>query len=490
MRNVSSVCRASVVVEQSRGMHAVRSQLDSIAEAGDGCNAEQGGADAAGLPAAVLVLQNDRLKALVQTRDRELAGVREQLRASEERAAKIFGELRQAKQAFVGENASRELLQYKTMLHGINSEFRELQVDRDRSEASLLDQLGATEKKLSLNQQELEEIKNQCASAKAAADQLQLETETLRKDLAARDASNDSLLGQLQTLWRLASRGASTLPVIPGCSLTRAPAAAADFAGVNECVSSVSEAAEPPTSTRVVKEDCDALSGASIAESAEDASWPKSLCKNSGERGPDASKIPAVLSSLADGLHQHIMEMMDSIQLRDRQVERTSRDLDEQKSKMDDLIQAHSATQQETQALLEERDERIARLLQDMKNAQDGLESGREATARLTERICEMQETEADLRAKTDALQEQVRTKGMECSHLENAVRSVQNELDQARGESEEEQKRIDALEFEKHSLEVSMQQVLEASRRWEDNCNDLMKASSTLEETKSNLVS
>ena len=157
---------------------------------------------------------------------------------------------------------------------------------------------------------------------------------------------------------------------------------------------------------------------------------------------------------------------------------------------MDDLIQAHSSTQQETQALLEERDERIARLLQDMKNAQDDLESGREATARLTERICEMQETEADLRAKTDALQEQVRTKGMECSHLENAVRSVQNELDQARGESEEEQKRIDALEFEKHSLEVSMQQVLEASRRWEDNCNDLMKASSTLEETKSNLVS
>ena len=468
-------------------MHAVRSQLDSIAEAGDGCNAEQGGADAAGLPAAVLVLQNDRLKALVQTRDRELAGVREQLRASEERAAKILGELRQAKQAFVGENASRELLQYKTMLHGINSEFRELQVDRDRSEASLLDQLGTTEKKLALNQQELDAIKVQCASAKAAADQLQLETETLRKDLAARDASNDSLLGQLQTLWLLASRGASTLPAIPGCSLTRAPAAAADFAGVDECVS---EAAEPPTSTRVVKEDCDALSGSSIAESAEDASWPKSLCKNSGERGPDASKIPAVLSSLADGLHQHITEMMDSIQLRDRQVERTSRDLDEQKSKMDDLIQAHSSTQQETQALLEERDERIARLLQDMKNAQDGLESGREATARLTERICEMQETEADLRAKTDALQEQVRTKGMECSHLENAVRSVQNELDQAKGESEEEQKRIDALEFEKHSLEVSMQQVLEASRRWEDNCNDLMKASSTLEETKSNLVS
>ena len=487
MRNVSSVCRASAVVEQSHGMHAVRSQLDSIAEAGDGCNAELGGADAAGLPAAVLVLQNDRLKALVQTRDRELAGVREQLRASEERAAKILGELRQAKQAFVGENASRELLQYKTMLHGINSEFRELQVDRDRSEASLLDQLGATEKKLALNQQELDAIKVQCASAKAAADQLQLETEMLRKDLAARDASNDSLLNQLQTLWLLASRGASTLPAIPGCSLTRAPAAAADFAGVDECVS---EAAEPPTSTRVVKEDCDALSGASIAESAEDASWPKSLCKNSGERGPDASKIPAVLSSLADGLHQHITEMMDSIQLRDRQVERTSRDLDEQKSKMDDLIQAHSSTQQETQALLEERDERIARLLQDMKNAQDGLESGREATARLTERICEMQETEADLRAKTDALQEQVRTKGMECSHLENAVRSVQNELDQARGESEEEQKRIDALEFEKHSLEVSMQQVLEASRRWEDNCNDLMKASSTLEETKSNLVS
>ena len=487
MRNVSSVCRASAVVEQSHGTRAVRSQLDSIAEAGDGCNAEQGGADAAGLPAAVLVLQNDRLKALVQTRDRELAGVREQLRASEERAAKILGELRQAKQAFVGENASRELLQYKTMLHGINSEFRELQVDRDRSEASLLDQLGTTEKKLALNQQELDAIKVQFASAKAAADQLQLETETLRKDLAARDASNDSLLNQLQTLWLLASRGASTLPAIPGCSLTRAPAAAADFAGVDECVS---EAAEPPTSTRVVKEDCDALSGSSIAESAEDASWPKSLCKNSGERGPDASKIPAVLSSLADGLHQHITEMMDSIQLRDRQVERTSRDLDEQKSKMDDLIQAHSSTQQETQALLEERDERIARLLQDMKNAQDGLESGREATARLTERICEMQETEADLRAKTDALQEQVRTKGMECSHLENAVRSVQNELDQAKGESEEEQKRIDALEFEKHSLEVSMQQVLEASRRWEDNCNDLMKASSTLEETKSNLVS
>ena len=468
-------------------MHAVRSQLDSIAEAGDGCDAEQGGADAAGLPAAVLVLQNDRLKALVQTRDRELAGVREQLRASEERAAKIFGELRQAKQAFVGENASRELLQYKTMLHGINSEFRELQVDRDRSEASLLDQLGTTEKKLALNQQELDAIKVQFASAKAAADQLQLETETLRKDLAARDASNDSLLGQLQTLWLLASRGASTLPAIPGCSLTRAPAAAADFAGVDACVS---EAAEPPTSTKVVKEDCDALSGSSIAESAEDASWPKSLCKDSRDRGPDASKIPAVLSSLADGLHQHIKDMMDSIQLRDRQVERTSRDLDEQKSKMDDLIQAHSATQQETQALLEERDKSIARLLQDMKNAQDGLESGREATARLTERICEMQETEADLRAKTDALQEQVRTKGMECSHLENAVRSVQNELDQAKGESEEEQKRIDALEFEKHSLEVSMQQVLEASRRWEDNCNDLMKASSTLEETKSNLVS
>ena len=487
MRNVSSVCRASAVVEQSHGMHAVRSQLDSIAEAGDGCNAEQGGADAAGLPAAVLVLQNDRLKALVETRDKELAGVREQLRASEERAAKILGELRQAKQAFVGENASRELLQYKTMLHGINSEFRELQVDRDRSEASLLDQLGATEKKLALNQQELDAIKVQCASAKAAADQLQLETEMLRKDLAARDASNDSLLNQLQTLWLLASRGASTLPAIPGCSLTRAPAAAADFAGVDECVS---EAAEPPTSTRVVKEDCDALSGASIAEAAEDASWPKSLCKNSGERGPDASKIPAVLSSLADGLHQHIKDMMDSIQLRDRQVERTSRDLDEQKSKMDDLIQAHSATQQETQALLEERDERIARLLQDMKNAQDGLESGREATARLTERICEMQETEADLRTQINALQEEVRTKGMECSHLENAVRSVQNELDQAKGESEEEQKRIDALEFEKHSLEVSMQQVLEASRRWEDNCNDLMKASSTLEETKSNLVS
>ena len=468
-------------------MHAVRSQLDSIAEAGDGCNAEQGGADAAGLPAAVLVLQNDRLKALVQTRDRELAGVREQLRASEERAAKIFGELRQAKQAFVGENASRELLQYKTMLHGINSEFRELQVDRDRSEASLLDQLGATEKKLALNQQELDAIKVQFASAKAAADQLQLETETLRKDLAARDASNDSLLNQLQTLWLLASRGASTLPAIPGCSLTRAPAAAADFAGVDACVS---EAAEPPTSTKVVKEDCDALSGSSIAGSAEDASWPKSLCKDSRDRGPDASKIPAVLSSLADGLHQHIKDMMDSIQLRDRQVERTSRDLDEQKSKMDDLIQAHSSTQQETQALLEERDKSIARLLQDTKNAQDGLESGREATARLTERICEMQETEADLRAQTDALQEQVRTKGMECSHLENAVRSVQNELDQAKGESEEEQKRIDALEFEKHSLEVSMQQVLEASRRWEDNCNDLMKASSTLEETKSNLVS
>jgi chromosome segregation ATPase len=101
-----------------------------------------------------------------------------------------------------------------------------------------------------------------------------------------------------------------------------------------------------------------------------------------------------------------------------------------------------------------------------------------------------MQDTEADLRAQTDALREEVRIKGMECSHLENAVKSVQNELDQARGESEEEQKRIDALEFEKHSLEVSMQQVLEASRRWEDNCNDLMKASSTLEETKSNLVS
>ena len=487
MRNVSSVCRASAVVEQSHGTRAVRSQLDSIAEAGCCCNAEQGGADAAGLPAAVLVLQNDRLKALVETRDKELAGVREQLRASEERAAKILGELRQAKQAFVGENASRELLQYKTMLHGINSEFRELQVDRDRSEASLLDQLGTTEKKLALNQQELDAIKVQFASAKAAADQLQLETETLRKDLAARDASNDSLLNQLQTLWLLASRGASTLPAIPGCSLTRAPAAAADFAGVDECVS---EAAEPPTSTRVVKEDCDALSGSSIAESAEDASWPKSLCKDSRDRGPDASKIPAVLSSLADGLHQHIKDMMDSIQLRDRQVERTSRDLDEQKSKMDDLIQAHSATQQETQALLEERDKSIARLLQDTKNAQDGLESGREATARLTERICEMQETEADLRTQINALQEEVRTKGMECSHLENAVRSVQNELDQAKGESEEEQKRIDALEFEKHSLEVSMQQVLEASRRWEDNCNDLMKASSTLEETKSNLVS
>lgn len=94
-----------------------------------------------------IALENSTLKALVNTKDLELAGLRKQIRVAEDRAALLLNELGLAKQV-MGVHEGREVAESKAMLKDITFELaqahnqqKELEADRDRSESSLLKQV-------------------------------------------------------------------------------------------------------------------------------------------------------------------------------------------------------------------------------------------------------------------------------------------------------------------------------------------------------------
>jgi len=97
-----------------------------------------------------IALENSTLRALVNTKDLELVGLRNKLRESGERTTVLLNELGLSKQA-MGDQEGRQLSECKTMLKDVTFELaqahnqqKDLEADRDKSESSLLHQVSGS----------------------------------------------------------------------------------------------------------------------------------------------------------------------------------------------------------------------------------------------------------------------------------------------------------------------------------------------------------
>ena len=264
----------------------------------------------------------------------------------------LLKELARVKQT-AGENEGRELTECKVMLKDVSRELalahgqqQRLEAERDKAEASLLDQLQGSCKDLARAQSESSQAKEQIRTLTATIESTEEECARLQKEHAAEtekfeaqlrvaeqanlaletekenlqnerqkyEGTKGDLQAKLQTVWLLAARGASHSSETECEGGTSTPL---------QCTPSRKQFIElksaTPRSDLQSDHDDEALYGqddSTCTPHKQTDERTKRKCRGQ----TDSTGVPSSPSGIVDGLQRHIKDLMRSIEIRDSQV--------------------------------------------------------------------------------------------------------------------------------------------------------------------------
>ena len=409
-------------------------------------------------------------------------------------AQALLSELGVAKQV-MGGHEGRELVACKAKLKDITNELvqahnqqRQLEVDRDKSEASLLQQLQTSCRDLALVQKQLSDAEGQNITLETRLKEeicikfdLQRELDSLRLEMKGTEDAKQKLEAKLHDVWRLAAKShaladqessaphwqaqqgempaGTDVALLEAGSLSESGTREEESGSAENCIT-LEAAAAPRT-----------LTSAQVSlrrQAAGRASSPGDRTRSISPFGSPTMSTSAEVhqdkmyspSSIVDGLQRHIRQLMQTIQTKDLQHERLISGMHDQKAKLDWLVEQQTETvlhsvqrqrleRQKQEHIGGESDEDVTGLSQGIDELQKVVQQERAAHAavsslrdNLDAQVADLRQTLQIIELEHGKLQKHADDMERECERLQESVVRSQTEMNAAiseRGQARQE---------------------------------------------------